>query len=87
MALAKLLGRGLTVAALAALREDDDDEGHPPVTIPVASSAIRSIGWDSGIITVEFNQRGTYSYSGDYELFEAFISAPSKGGFFNDHFK
>lgn len=103
LAMARLLGAGalsateITLARInagvatmglkAAMGGPDSDEPED-ITIPVASTAIRSIGWRrDGIIIVEFNQRGTYTYDGTYELFQAFVAAPSKGGFFNRHFK
>jgi len=75
-----------------ALRYGDRGEETPElpedITIPVSSSAIRAIGWrKEGVIVVEFNARGTYTYDGDYQLFQAFLAAPSKGGFFNAYFK
>jgi len=81
--LAKLLAVGLLKESLKEGEEELED-----ITIPVSSSAIRSIGWRSdGVITVEFLARGTYSYAGTRELFDAFVAAPSKGTFFNEHFQ
>jgi len=84
MALAKLIAAGLLKKALT----EGDEEENEDITIPVSSSAIRSIGWRSdGVITVEFIRGGTYSYEGDRELFDAFAASSSKGTFFNQHFQ
>jgi len=84
MPLARLIAVGLLKRALT----EDDDESSEDITIPVSSSAIRSIGWrPEGVITVEFNRGGTYNYAGDRELFDAFVAAPSKGTFFNQNFQ
>ena len=67
---------------------DDVTEDLEEVTIPVSSTAIRTITWrGDGVIIVEFNQRGTYTFEGTRELFDAFVTAPSKGTFFNQHFQ
>src|SRR5262245_42485889 len=80
-----------TEEAEGALRLIDlPEEGLQPQTVPVDSSAIRSIGWNPiGIIIVEFHRGGsvTYTYDGSFELFTAFVLSSSKGKFFNDHFK
>jgi hypothetical protein len=98
----RLLGAGLLdaieanlarTAAGMAIRElaEGEAEGEEPlkeITVPVHSTAIRSIGWRSdNTITVEFMERGTYTYDGSFELFTVFVNAPSKGRFFNEHFK
>jgi len=84
MSLARLIAVGLLKKALT----EDDDEEHEDITIPVSSTAIRTIGWRSdNVITVEFIRGGSYSYEGDRELFDAFVAAPSKGEFFNSHFQ
>jgi len=69
---------------------DLPDEAQQPITLPVSSTAIASIGWDPiGVIIVEFHRGGavTYTYDGTFELFTAFALSSSKGKFFNEHFK
>lgn len=76
----RLIGAGVVAS--------DNDEELEEQTVPVSSSAIRTIGWRSdGVITVEFIRGGIYSYEGSYELFQAFVGASSKGEFFNSHFR
>jgi len=83
-----ILARLITVGLLKEALDDKDPDDLEEETVPVSSSAIRTIGWRSdGVITVEFNRGGTYSYAGSRELFDAFISAPSKGVFFNENFQ
>ncbi len=51
----------------------------------VVSSAIRSVEWSGGLLTVRFHETGTYDYFDVPEaVFRAFLEAPSKGAFFND---
>jgi KTSC domain len=67
--------------------EDATDE-HEDMFVPVSSTAIRAIGWrKDGIIIVDFVRGGTYTYDGSYQTFQAFLSAPSKGQFFNQFFR
>lgn len=90
-----LLGAGrLTASEVTAARvakgilEYEDKAEHEAVDVPVQSEAISSVGWrPDGTITVTFHRGGTYTYSSDYETFQAFVSAPSVGRFFNDHFR
>jgi KTSC domain len=80
----------LLAIGLAAIRTgyEEDAEDLEEINLPVSSTAIRSIGWrGDGVITVEFIRGGTYSYEGTKEMFLAFASAPSKGAFFNEHFR
>ena len=54
----------------------------------VASSAIRSLDWSGGVLTVRFLETGTYDYFGVPEgICRAFLDAPSKGAFFNAHIR
>lgn len=73
------------------ITEGGDQEGSPvpeELTVPVNSTAIRAIGWrNDGTITVVFIRGGTYTYDSNYETFIAFTAAPSKGAFFNAHFR
>jgi hypothetical protein len=85
--LSRFIALGLLKEATRQEGDEEDGEGEP-IYIPVDSTAIRSIAWSPGnVITVEFNRGGTYYYDGDRDLFDAFAAAPSKGGFFNAHFK
>lgn len=56
--------------------------------IPVASSAIRAIGFDGYNLTVEFHSGRTYDHPGvPYELFIGLLHASSKGAFYNRHIR
>jgi hypothetical protein len=64
------------------------EEGE--ISVPVNSSAIAEIGFRvPDTITVVFKRGGSHSYDfpGSVEEFVAFALAPSKGGFFNAHFR
>jgi hypothetical protein len=87
------IARGLTTSDLKAgyaIRQLEGEEQKVPehVTIPVNSTAIRTIGWRSdGVIIVDFVRGGEYTYDGSFPLFMAFAASPSKGKFFNEHFR
>jgi len=52
--------------------------------IPVSSSAIAAIGYESGVLAVTFHRTGTYYHPGvPYAVFAAFLRAGSKGMFYN----
>lgn len=54
----------------------------------VSSSSVRSIGYDRAhaLLEVEFSSGKIYQYEGvTAEIARAFVSAESKGAFFNEH--
>lgn len=83
-------GEALSARLLAVTRPfgGDADPEDGEITVPVASSAIRAIGYKvGGIITVDFVRGGSYDYMGSEADFIAFLMAPSKGQWFNQHFR
>lgn len=58
--------------------------------IPVSSSNIFSVGYDSQSETleVEFHKTGVYQYFGvPLHVYEGLVAAPSIGSYFNSHIK
>lgn len=56
--------------------------------IPVSSSNIRSIGWESGILHIQFHSGSLYEYIGvPASVYNGLLSARSHGRFFFDHIK
>ena len=56
--------------------------------IPVSSTAIRAIGCDSSVLTVEFNGGRVYDHPGVPEwVYHEFMSAPSMGAYYNRHIR
>ena len=54
----------------------------------VMSSAITRIEWDGGTLSIWFRESGRYPYYGvPKDVYYAFLAAPSKGTFFNDHIR
>lgn len=56
--------------------------------IPVSSSFIAAIGWTNGTLQVELLNGRVYEYYGVHRaVYTAFLSAPSKGKYFNAYVK
>ena len=56
--------------------------------IPVSSSNIASIGYESGTLYVAFNRGGLYAYSGVPEsIYHGLMSASSHGSYLASHVK
>jgi hypothetical protein len=56
--------------------------------IPVSSSNLSAVGYESGVLYVSFNSGGLYSYSGVPEaVYRALMAASSHGSYFAAHIK
>lgn len=54
----------------------------------VSSTAMSRIEWEGGVLSIWFTGSGRYDYPGVPEsVYLAFLVAPSKGQFYNDHIK
>ena len=89
-AIGSAVARAVTgaVEELGDLEDPNLLQNRTEVMVPVSSSAIRMIGYNvAGIIIVEFNRGGdsVYYYPGSAEDFIDFVTAPSKGQWFNQH--
>lgn len=60
---------------------------HQIERFKVDSSNIASIGYDGGILVVEFTNGHLYAYAVDQATFEAFAAAESKGRHFNQQIR
>lgn len=50
---------------------------------PVQSSNIHSVGYDNGVLEIQFHNGGIYQYFDvPAQVYEALLAADSKGGFF-----
>jgi hypothetical protein len=56
--------------------------------IPVVSSNLKSVAYEFGILEVEFNSGGIYSYTNVPEhIYKGLLNASSKGQYFNAFIK
>ena len=56
--------------------------------IPVVSSNLASIGYEGGVLEIEFKSGSVYQYSGvPASVYEALMSAPSHGKYFSAHIR
>lgn len=55
--------------------------------IPVSSSRMKSIGFEDGVMEIEFPTGGVYTYHGPKvkEHYDGLMAAQSKGSYFNKH--
>lgn len=58
-------------------------KAHEIERYKVDSSNIESVGYQDGVMVVEFKNGHLYRYALDTEAFEAFARAESKGQYFN----
>jgi hypothetical protein len=56
--------------------------------IPVVSSNLQSVGFESNILEIEFKSGGIYQYLNvPAEIYQKLINAPSKGKYFHSNIK
>lgn len=55
--------------------------------VSVTSSNVRAIGYENGVIEVHFHNGYVYQYVATHAMFNAFLSASSKGKFVHQHLK
>ena len=56
--------------------------------IPVVSSNLASIGYEDGILEIEFKTHSVYQYRNvPPSVYEALMSAPSHGKYFSAHIR
>ena len=56
--------------------------------ISVASSNIKSVGYENGTLEIAFNSGGIYQYLGVHlNIYQGLMAASSKGGYFNRFIK
>lgn len=54
----------------------------------VSSSNLASVGWENGVLEVEFHDGGVYQYSNVPEhVYKGLMNAHSKGGYFHDYIR
>jgi hypothetical protein len=58
------------------------------VVTPVSSSAIRAVGYDGYVLTVEFHNGGVYDHPGvPYEVYAELMAADSKGTYYSQYIR
>jgi hypothetical protein len=56
------------------------------ILIPVSSSAIAFIGYEGGILAVQFHTGRRYDHPGvPYDVYVSLMQAESKGAFYSQH--
>lgn len=56
--------------------------------ISVDSSNISEVGWENGILEIEFSSGRIYEYFDvSYEIYEAMMQSPGIGEYFHEHIK
>ena len=59
-----------------------------PEMQPVRSSNVAAVGYEDGVLYVEFTSGATYAYEGvDESTYQALAAAPSPGSYLNTHIK
>ena len=54
----------------------------------VTSSNLRSVGYENGVLEIEFHSSGIYQYSNvSAPIYQGLMNASSKGGYFHQHIK
>ncbi len=56
--------------------------------VPVQSSNLNRVGYDGGVLVIEFKSGGVYEYDDVLrDVFDALMAAPSHGKYFHRHIR